>query len=116
MSHLNDENSPHRTVDSLDCSEWIADMRVQFEELNHHIAGAITDKNFARAIALDSARQDILKDLCLKDPALIDEGFFTFIEHCARENASLVSQIENDMEELTTKSSQQMRMQIAYSR
>ena len=116
MSHLNDECSPDKTEDGLGDSKWIADMRVQFEELNHHIAGAITDKNFARAVALDAARQDILKDLCLKDPALIDEGFFTFIEHCARENAFLISQIENDMEELTTKSSQQMRMQVAYSR
>ena len=116
MSHLNDESLPDRTKDGLGNSKWVEDMRTQFEELNHHIAGAITDKNFARAVALDSARQDILKDLCLKDPALVDEGFFTFIEHCARENASLISQIENDMEELTTKSSQQMRMQVAYSR
>ena len=116
MSHLNDERSPYRSKDGLGDGKWVEDMRTQFEELNRHIAGAITDKNFARAVVLDSARQDILKDLCLKDPALVDECFFTFIEHCARENASLISQIENDMEELTTKSSQQMRMQVAYSR
>ena len=91
-------------------------MRLQFEELNHHIAGAIADKDFARAVVLDTARQDILKNLCLRDPALVDENFFIFIENCARENASLISQVENDMEELTTKSSQQMRMQVAYSR
>ena len=116
MSHLNDECSLDKTEDGLGDSKWIADMRVQFEELNHHIASAITDKNFTRAIELDTARQDILKDLCLMDPALIDEGFFTFIEHCARENTSLISQIENDMEELTTRSGKQMRMQAAYSR
>ena len=116
MLHLNDGSIPGKIEDGFDNTEWIAKIRSQFEELNHHIAGAITDKNFARAVALDSARQDILKDLCLKDPALIDEGFFIFIEHCARENASLISQIENDMEELTTRSSKQMRMQIAYSR
>lgn len=116
MLHPNDGSIPGKIEDGCDNTEWIAKIRLQFEELNHHIAGAITDKNFARAVALDSARQDILKNLCLKDPALIDEGFFTFIEHCARENASLISQIENDMEELTTRSSKQMRMQVAYSR
>ena len=116
MLRLSNESVPDKLEDGVNNDKWIAEMRLQFEELNCHIAGAITDKNFARAVALDTARQDILKDLCLKDPALIDEGFFTFIEQCARENASLISQIENDMEELTTKSSQQMRMQIAYSR
>jgi hypothetical protein len=114
--HPSDEAPQKKISDVVNNNNWIADMRLQFEELNHHIASAITDKNFTRAIALDTARQDALKDLCLKDPALIDKGFFAFIECCARENASLISKIENEMEELTTKSSQQMRMQIAYSR
>ena len=116
MSRQNDILTPEILEDEATNNIQLNDMRSQFEELNHHIAGAITDKNFARAVALDSARQNILKDLCLKDPALIDEGFFAFIEHCARENASLISQIENDMEKLTTRSSKQMRMQVAYSR
>jgi hypothetical protein len=116
VSHPSDESALQRINDGVHNDNWIADMRLQFEELNHHIASAITNKNFTRAIALDTARQDALKDLCLRDPALIDKGFFAFIECCARENASLISKIENDMEELTTKSSQQMRMQIAYSR
>ena len=116
MLRLSNESVPDKLENGVNNEMWTAEIRLQFEELNHHIAGAITDKNFGRAVTLDIARQDILKDLCLKDPALIDEGFFTFIEHCARENASLISQIENDMEELTTKSSQQMRMQAAYSR
>lgn len=116
MSRQNDNFEAAILEDEAGNNNQLSDMRSQFEELNHHIAGAITDKNFARAVALDSARQSILKDLCLKDPALIDEGFFTFIEHCARDNASLISQIENDMEKLTTRSSKQMRMQVAYSR
>jgi hypothetical protein len=116
VSHPSDESALQKINDGVHNDNWIADMRLQFEELNHHIASAITNKNFTRAIALDTARQDALKDLCLRDPALIDKGFFAFIECCARENASLISKIENDMEELTTKSSQQMRMQIAYSR
>ena len=116
MSRQNDSLTPEILEDTAVNTNQLDDIRLQFEELNHHIAGAITDRDFARAVALDSARQDILKDLFLKDPALIDEGFFTFIEHCARENASLISQIENDMEKLTTRSSKQMRMQVAYSR
>lgn len=116
MLHLNDESAPDKIKDGVKGNEWIVEMRLQFQELNHHIVSALADKNFTRAIELDTARQDILKDLCLKDPALIDEGFFTFIEHCARENTSLISQIENDMEDLTTRSGKQMRMQVAYSR
>ena len=116
MSRQNDNLAPkvHNVEAGID--DQLAHMRSQFEELNHHIASAINDKNFARAVTLDSLRQDILKDLCLKEPALIDEGFFTFMEHCARENASLISQIEKDMEGLTKRSSKQMRMQVAYSR
>ena len=116
MSRQNDSLTPENSEDTAVNNNQLDYIRSQFEELNHHIAGAITDRDFARAVALDSARQNILKDLFLKDPALIDEGFFTFIEHCARENASLISQIENDMEKLTTRSSKQMRMQVAYSR
>ena len=116
MSHPNDESVPDYIDGGNVNDNWKAEMRLQFEELNRDIAGAITDKNFVRAVALDTARQEILKDLCLKDPALIDEGFFNFIEHCASENAFLISQIENDMEKLTTRNSLQMRMQVAYSR
>ena len=116
MSRQNDNFFSEILEDGAGDNNQLADVRSQFEELNHHISGAIADKNFVRAVALDSARQTILRDLCLKDPALIDEEFFAFIENCARENASLISQIENDMEDLTTRSSKQMRMQVAYSR
>ena len=73
MLRLSNESVPDKLENGVNNDKWVAEMRLQFEELNHHIAGAITDKNFARAVALDTARQDILKDLCLKDPALIDE-------------------------------------------
>ena len=116
MSRQNDTLAPGVHNVGAGNNDQLAQMRSQFEELNYHITSAINDKNFARAVTLDSVRQDILKDLCLKEPDLIDEGFFTFIEHCARENASLISQIEKDMEGLTTRSSKQMRMQVAYSR
>ena len=116
MSRQNNNLAPEIPEEEVANNDQLTEMRTQFEELNYHIAGAITDKNFARAVTLDSVRQDILKDLCLKDPSLVDEGFFTFIEHCARENASLISQIEKDMEGLTKRSSKQMRMQVAYSR
>lgn len=116
MSRQNDNFVPEILENEAGNNNQLVDIRSQFEELNHHISVAIADKNFFRAVTLDSARQDILKDLCLKDPALIDKEFFAFIENCARENASLISQVENDMEDLTTRSSKQMRMQVAYSR
>ena len=43
----------------------MAEIREQFSSLNGHIATAITNKDFNRAVTLDQARQDILKDLSL---------------------------------------------------
>ena len=57
-----------------------------------------------------------MRELCLIDPALINEEFFSFIEHCAQENAALISKVEDDMEILTYQTSKQMRMQAAYLR
>ena len=54
----------------------MAEIKSQFTELNGHIADAIKNKDFSRALLLDKARQDILKDLCLMDPSTIDAGSF----------------------------------------
>ena len=53
----------------------MAEIREQFSALNSHIATALTDKDFNRAVTLDQARQDILKELCLMDMSGIDESF-----------------------------------------
>ena len=116
MLRLNDDFGTNG-MDVYDkTNEWFVQVREQFEELNQHIIKAITDKNFTRSIELDSVRQDILRELCLIDPALINEEFFSFIEHCAQENAALISKVEDDMEILTYQTSKQMRMQAAYLR
>ena len=76
MLRLNDDFGTNG-MDVYDkTNEWFDQVREQFEELNQHIIKAITDKNFTRSIELDSARQDILRELCLIDPALINEEFF----------------------------------------
>ena len=91
-----------------------AEIKAQFSELNAHIAEAITSRDFSRALVLDRARQDILKDLCLMDPSNIDEAFFEFIEGCAKENARLIQSVEEDMQQMTFRQSRARKVQTAY--
>ena len=93
----------------------MAEIREQFSELNGHIATALTDKDFNRAVTLDQARQNILKELCLMEMSGIDESFFSFIEQCARDNAELIETIEKEMEELTFRQSRTRKAQVAYT-
>ena len=93
----------------------MAEIREQFSALHGHIATAITNKDFNRAVTLDQARQDILKDLCLMDMKGIDESFFAFIEQCAKENAELIETIEKEMEHLTFHQSRTRKAQVAYT-
>ena len=93
----------------------MAEIREQFSELNGHIATAISNKDFNRAVTLDRARQDILRDLCLMDMSGIDESFFAFIEQCAKDNAELIETIEKGMEEMTFRQSRTRKAQAAYS-
>ena len=39
----------------------------QFEVLNGHIIDSINAKDYARAVLLDKARREVLRDLCLED-------------------------------------------------
>ena len=92
-----------------------AEIQEQFSELNGHIAEAILNKDFTRAVTLDRARQDILRDLCLMDMSGIDEKFFAFIEQCAKENVELISNVEAEMENLTSHHSRFRKAQAAYT-
>ena len=93
----------------------MAEIREQFSELNGHIATAISNKDFNRAVTLDRARQDILRDLCLMDTSGLDESFFDFIEQCAKDNAELIKSIEKEMEEMAFRQSRTRKAQAAYS-
>ena len=86
----------------------------QFQMLNGHIASAISKKDYARAATLDRARQDILKDLCLMDVQSIDAEFFALIEECARDNASLIQTVQEDMSHFSWQTSRSMKAQRAY--
>ena len=86
----------------------------QFQMLNGHIASAISQKDYTRAATLDRARQDILKDLCLMDMHSIDAEFFALIEECARDNASLIQTVKEDMSHISWQTSRSMRAQRAY--
>ena len=116
MLRLNYKPSEVETQDDKELKKWLEHAQSQFQYLNQHITMAINDKNFSRAVQLDTARQDILKELCLKDPVLIDAEFFDFIERCAGENALLISKVEDEMESLTMRTGRHMRAQMAYSR
>ena len=86
----------------------------QFQMLNGHIASAISQKDYTRAATLDRARQDILRDLCLMDMQSIDAEFFALIEECARDNASLMQKVQEDMSHISWQTSRSMKAQRAY--
>ena len=92
-----------------------AEIKAQFSELNAHIADAITQKDFSRALMLDKARQDILKDLCLMDPTTIDASFFEFIEGCAKDNTRLIQSVEAEMQDMTFRQSRSRKVRAAYA-
>ena len=73
------------------------DVAAQFQLLNKHIASAISAQDYVRATALDRARQEILRDICLMDKAKVDPDFFNIVEACARDNASLIQSVQKDM-------------------
>ena len=62
----------------------MAEIREQFSELNGHIATALTNQDFNRAVTLDRARQDILRDLCLMDMSGIDESFLLSLNNAPK--------------------------------
>ena len=86
----------------------------QFQMLNGHIASAISEKNYARAATLDRARQDLLREICLMDMQSIDAEFFTLIEECARDNASLIQTVQEDMSHINWQTSRSIKAQRAY--
>ena len=87
----------------------------QFQMLNAHIISAISEKDSGRAITLDRARQDMLKDICLMDMQLIDSEFFALIEECARDNASLIQTVQEEMSDISWQTSRSLRAQRAYT-
>ena len=90
------------------------DVAEQFQLLNKHIASAIVGKDYVRAAALDRARQDVLKDICLMDVKAIDAEFFNIVEECARDNASLIQAVQQDMNHISWQTSRSLKAQRAY--
>ena len=86
----------------------------QFQMLNGHIASAISEKDYARAATLDRARQDLLREICLMDIQSVDAEFFTLIEECARDNASLIQTVQEDISHISWQTSRSLKAQRAY--
>ena len=90
------------------------DVAEQFQLLNEHIANAIAGKDYVRATALDQARQAILKDICLMDMKTIDPNFFNIGEECAKNNASLIQNVQKEMSHISWEKSRSLKAQRAY--
>ena len=90
------------------------DIAEQFQLLNKHIVAAIAIKDYVRAASLDRARQDVLRDICLMDTAAIDADFFNIVEKCARDNASLIQAVQEDMSHISWQTSRSQKAQRAY--
>ena len=90
------------------------DIADQFQLLNRHIAAAIAEQDYPRATALDRARQEILKDICLMGKQPIHDGFFTLVEECARDNANLIQKVQEDMSMISQHTSRSLKAQRAY--
>ena len=86
----------------------------QFQMLNGHIASAISEKDYTRAATLDRARQDLLREICLMDMQSIDAEFFALIEECARDNASLIQTVQEDISHISWQTSRSFKAQRAY--
>ena len=86
----------------------------QFQMLNGHIASAISEKDYTRAATLDRARQDMLRDICLMDMQSIDAEFFALIEDCARDNASLIQTVQEEISHINWQTSRSLKAQRAY--
>ena len=90
------------------------DIADQFQLLNRHIAAAIAEQDYPRATALDRARQEILKDICLMGKQPIHAEFFTLVEECARDNANLIQKVQEDMSMISQHTSRSLKAQRAY--
>lgn len=116
MLHPNDPKALKGIVSSNASQSQISEIKAQFEMLNSSITSAISKNDFARVVALDSARQEILRDICLRAPSVFDDDFFIFMEKCARENSLLISKVEDEMDNLTCLTGKTMKMRMAYKR
>lgn len=87
----------------------------EFEVLNGHIIDSINAKDYARAVLLDKARREVLRDLCLEDQNAMDDSFFSFIESCAAKNANLIQTVQEDMLKLTWQTNNFTKARRAYN-
>jgi hypothetical protein len=87
----------------------------EFEVLNGHIIDSINAKDYARAVLLDKARREVLRDLCLEEESAMDDSFFSFIESCAAQNANLIKTIQEDMHKLAWQTNNFTKARRAYN-
>ena len=86
----------------------------QFSALNEQIVAAIAEGSFGRVIALDKARQDMMRGLCLLAADEVDDQLFVFIEDCTRQNTKMIEDMESELEQLTFRNNRFNKVVQAY--
>jgi hypothetical protein len=92
-----------------------SDFIEQFSNLNNHIVEAITNKDFARVINLDIARQSMMRDLCLLASEEVNDRLFEFLENCSVQNTKMIEEMEFELEQMTFKNNKFEKAVKAYS-
>ena len=81
----------------------------QFSELNAHIEAALTAQDFDRAMRIDSARRDILREFAATADPDGDKVFFAALEQCAADNARTITRMTTEMSAVQRRTGQQVR-------
>ena len=81
----------------------------QFSELNAHIEAALAAQDFDRAMRIDSARRDILREFATTADPDGDKVFFAALEQCAADNARTITEMTTEMSAVQRRAGQQVR-------
>lgn len=81
----------------------------RFSELNAHIEAALASQDFDRAMRIDSARRDILREFTATADPDGDKMFFAALEQCAADNARTITRMTTEMSAVQRRTGQQVR-------
>ena len=83
--------------------------------MNKDIREAIRSADFEKAQALDNERQYFIITAMKDDSFTPDNEFIEFLENCAKENAELVSELENRIVKLSSATHKTGQMMKGYN-
>ena len=83
--------------------------------MNRDIREAIRSADFEKAQALDNESQYFIITAMTDDAFTPDDEFVEFLENCAKENAELVSELENRIVKLSSATHKTGQMMKGYN-